>query len=214
MQQSVEGVRTPNTLWSGFGFSKSMPDFSGRNKRPITNSGSISEFLETDNASISNVEAAAAKAWNSDIQEKNDSPLEQVSSPFALSNFWENLPRAPPVNYSSIKSLEQLLRVLDLEKYGDVFVHHEIDLPIFLTLNEIELQQLNISYGARRKMLNAIAAIREQRLGDWSKDFRAAPGAERKTFPRFSGSSAPNGSTDRISKKRENFISREECLLY
>ncbi|XP_055937590.1 protein bicaudal C homolog 1-A-like [Argiope bruennichi] len=198
MQQSVEGVRTPNTLWSGFGFSKSMPDFSGRNKRPITNSGSISEFLETDNASISNVEAAAAKAWNSDIPEKNDSPLEQVSSPFALSNFWENLPRAPPVNYSSIKSLEQLLRVLDLEKYGDVFVHHEIDLPIFLTLNEIELQQLNISYGARRKMLNAIAAIREQRLGDWSKDFRAAPGAERKTFPRFSGSSAPNGSTDRM----------------
>ncbi|CAL1289727.1 unnamed protein product [Larinioides sclopetarius] len=198
MQQSVEGVRTPNTLWSGFGFSKSMPDFSGRNKRSIANSGSISEFLETDNESISNVEAAAAKAWNSDVPEKNDSPLEQVSSPFALSNFWENLPRIPPINYSSIKSLEQLLRVLDLEKYNDVFVHHEIDLPIFLTLNEIELQQLNISYGARRKMLNAIAAIREQRLGDWSKDFRAAPGAERKTFPRFSGSSAPNGNSDRM----------------
>ncbi|GIY49701.1 protein bicaudal C homolog 1 [Caerostris extrusa] len=190
MHQAVEGVRTPNTLWSGFGFSKSMPDFSGRNKRVTANSGSISEFLE---------EVAAAKAWNSDIPEKSDSPLEQVQSPFALSNFWENVPRIPPVNYSSIKNLEQLLRLTDLEKYNDVFVHHEIDLPIFLTLNEIELQQLNISYGARRKMLTAISAVREQRLGDWSKHFRAAPGAERRNcFSRFSGSPAPDANTDRI----------------
>lgn len=195
MQQAVDGVRTPNTLWSGFGFSKSMPDFSGR-KRSVANSGSMSEFLETGNGSVSNVETASAKTWNeSDAAEKTESPLEEATSPFALSNFWENVPRMPPINYSSIKNLYQLLRLIDLEKYIDVFVHHEIDLSIFLKLNEIELQQLNISYGARRKMLTAIAAIREQRLEDWSKQFRAAPGAERRTcFPRYSGSSTPDGN--------------------
>ncbi|GFY69704.1 protein bicaudal C homolog 1 [Trichonephila inaurata madagascariensis] len=193
MHQSVDGVRTPNTLWSGFGFSKSMPDFSGR-KRSVANSGSMSEFLETGNGSVSDVETASTKTWNdSDVAEKPESPLEEATSPFALSNFWENVPRKPPINYGSIKNLEQLLRLLDLEKYNEVFALNEIDMSIFLTLNEIQLQRLYINYGARRKMLTAIAAIREQRLGDWSKQFRAAPGAERRTcFPGYSGSSAPD----------------------
>ncbi|GFV87180.1 protein bicaudal C homolog 1 [Trichonephila clavipes] len=190
MHQAVDGVRTPNTLWSGFGFSKSMPDFSGR-KRSVANSGSMSEFLEqTGNGSVSDVETASTKTWsNSDVAEKPESPLEEATSPFALSNFWENVPRKPPINYGSIKNLEQLLRLLDLEKYN------EIDMSIFLTLNEIQLRRLYISYEARRKMLTAIAAIREQRLGDWSKQFRAAPGAERRTcFSGYSGSSAPDGT--------------------
>ncbi|GFT02491.1 protein bicaudal C 1, partial [Nephila pilipes] len=199
MQQTVNGIRTPNTLWSGFGFSKSMPDFSDR-RRSAANSGSISEFLEAGNGNASDAETASTTTWNdSDVEEKTDSPLEQVTSPFALSNFWENVTRMPPINYGSINNLEQLLRLIDLEKYNDVFVHHEIDLSIFLTLNEIELQQLNISYGARRKMLAAIAAVREQRLGDWSKQFRAAPGAERRTcYRRYADSSAPDGNNDRM----------------
>lgn len=47
MQQPIgEGVRTPNQLWSGYGFSKSMPDFAARAKRASQNAGSISEFLD------------------------------------------------------------------------------------------------------------------------------------------------------------------------
>ncbi|XP_035224534.1 protein bicaudal C homolog 1-like [Stegodyphus dumicola] len=202
MQQPIgEGVRTPTLLWSGYGFSKSMPDFIARGKLTAANSGSISEFLERENSRVSDVEAAAAKAWNTELPEKIDSPLDKVSSPFSLSNFWENIPQQPTVNYGSLKHLDQLLSLLDLEKYSDVFLHHEIDLSTFITLTESDLQQLSISYGARRKMLAAIAAIREQQFGDRSlKHFRAAPGAERRTyFSRFSnGSAIPEENTERL----------------
>ncbi|XP_015903132.1 protein bicaudal C homolog 1 [Parasteatoda tepidariorum] len=190
IQESAEGVRTPSHIWAGYGFSKSMPDFAGRRKSSTAQLGSVSEYLEVD-SKVSNVEAAAAKAWNADVSDTEP----QVSSPFALSNFWENVPRQPP-NYGSVKNLEQLLCLLDLDKYNDVFTNQEIDLPTFLALTEIDLQQLNISYIARRKMLAAISAIRENKMGEWpSRQFRAAPGAERKTF-RYSGST--NEDCERI----------------
>ena len=47
MQQQIgEGVRTPTQLWSGYGFSKSMPDYAARMKKAARNSGSISEYLD------------------------------------------------------------------------------------------------------------------------------------------------------------------------
>ncbi|XP_054720502.1 protein bicaudal C homolog 1-like [Uloborus diversus] len=192
MQQPIgDGVRTPTHMWSGYGFSKSMPDFAARAaQRQAQNTGSISEYLELNDKALG-VGAQTTKGWNTDSVDKGDGPLEQVQSPFSLSNFWENIPQQSTINYSSIKNLEQLFNLLDLQKYYDVFLHHEIDLITFLTLTDIDLQQLNISYGARRKMLTAIAAIRDQKIGDWTmKNFRAAPGAERRgLYSRYSTTS-------------------------
>lgn len=190
MQQPIgDGIRTPTQLWSGYGFSKSMPDFVARMKQAGQNSGSISEYLEMDDSKLN----ASSKAWPSDLIEKNDSPPEP-NSPFSFSNFWENIPQQPTIDYGAIRNVEQLLHLLDLQKYSEVLAHHEIDMITLLTLSDLDLQQLGMSYGARRKMLAAIAAIRDHRLGDWSlKNFRAAPGAERRTFhPRYpSGSPHP-----------------------
>lgn len=47
MQQQIgDGVRTPTQLWSGYGFSKSMPDYAARMKKATRNSGSITEYLD------------------------------------------------------------------------------------------------------------------------------------------------------------------------
>lgn len=89
-----------------------------------------------------------------------------VPSPFGLSNFWERLPTrgqvqssAATVDYTSVSSLEELLLLLDLESHMDVFWHHEVDLAVFTTLTEQDLQRLGIGYMARRKMLAAIAGL-------------------------------------------------------
>ncbi|KAG8199788.1 hypothetical protein JTE90_000881 [Oedothorax gibbosus] len=176
------GARRPNTTFSGYGFSKSMPDFTKGNKNQ--DSGSISEFLENE---VVGETMSSSKPWMTDVPEKNDNPLEQVPSPFGLSNFWERLPTrcqvqgsTTTVDYASVSSLEELLSLLDLEFAMESFWHHEIDLQLFTTLTEQDLQKLGFGYMARRKMLAAIAALREQRSSEWNRRrFLAAPGAER-----------------------------------
>jgi protein bicaudal C len=74
----------------------------------------------------------------------------------------------PPISSSSsswvdTEDLAELFSRLGLGKYTDIFQQQEIDLVTFLTLTEQDLKELGIStFGARRKMLNAITDINKR----------------------------------------------------
>jgi class 3 adenylate cyclase/ABC-type lipoprotein export system ATPase subunit len=52
------------------------------------------------------------------------------------------------------------LQSLDLEKYGEVFASHDIDLTIVPDLTEQDLEKLGLSLGHRRKFMAAAAKLR------------------------------------------------------
>ena len=54
---------------------------------------------------------------------------------------------------------QQWLEELGLGKYGDVFVENEIDLDAARDLTEVDLKELGIAMGPRKKLLRAIAEL-------------------------------------------------------
>ena len=86
-----------------------------------------------------------------------DGELKRVS----LHTFKINKPATTQQRASATKSspdLPDLFSSNDLGKYTELFQQQEIDMTTFLTLTEEDLRNLGIStFGARRKMLNAIA---------------------------------------------------------
>lgn len=64
--------------------------------------------------------------------------------------------------YRGITDLPSLLRQLDMEKYQSCFDNEEIDLQIFLTMSESDLEGIGIStLGARRKLKIAISEMKK-----------------------------------------------------
>ena len=56
-----------------------------------------------------------------------------------------------------LTDLSTLLKVLKMEKYGEIFQKEEIDLDLFLTMSEEEFAEIGITtLGARRRLSNAI----------------------------------------------------------
>src|SRR5215212_6806094 len=54
------------------------------------------------------------------------------------------------------------LRGLGLERYEQTFCDNEIDPEILLDLNEADLETLGMPLGSRKRLLKAIAALRQQ----------------------------------------------------
>ena len=53
---------------------------------------------------------------------------------------------------------------LGLEKYQDIFLENEIDLPLLLTMTDKELREVGITkLGPRRKLTAAIGRMKERR---------------------------------------------------
>jgi len=102
-----------------------------------------------------------------------DSPSDSVGE---MASIWQSdggsVPRgavdfARPAadNMMSPKDLAELFSQLGLSKYTDLFQQQEIDLATFHTLTEQDLKELGITtFGARRKMLLAIADLGKRRL--------------------------------------------------
>jgi len=119
--------RTPNSVWSGMGFSSSMPE------------AVIREKLAQEHALAKQQrekEAASSSDWL--VQTNNyDSLLAPVDS-----------------NGAGTDELSCLLAQHALSKYTDVFLRHEIDLPTFASLTDEELKEIGIpTFGARKKLL-------------------------------------------------------------
>ncbi|RXN25648.1 bicaudal C -like protein [Labeo rohita] len=70
--------------------------------------------------------------------------------------------RSPSPSHTD--DLIELLAQLGLEKYIDIFQQQEIDYQTFLTLSDEDLKEVGVStFGARRKMILAIADLSKKR---------------------------------------------------
>jgi len=127
MQQKPMGeYRTPSSVWSGLGFSNSMPE------------AVIREKLAQEHAKAKQ-QREKEVASNSDWFGQTHDSL--VSVPF------DN-------NGAGADELSCLLSQHALSKYTDVFLRHEIDLPTFASLTDEELKEIGIpTFGARKKLL-------------------------------------------------------------
>ena len=56
-------------------------------------------------------------------------------------------------------SLDALLARLGLERLGPLFAENEVDLDTLRILSEADLQELDIPFGPRKKLLNALAEL-------------------------------------------------------
>uniref|UniRef100_A0A915C5X3 NAD(+) ADP-ribosyltransferase n=1 Tax=Parascaris univalens TaxID=6257 RepID=A0A915C5X3_PARUN len=64
---------------------------------------------------------------------------------------------------NDITSLSELLSRLKLDKYVSIFEAENIDLKLFVELNDTELMELGVkAFGPRKKMLNAISRYRTE----------------------------------------------------
>lgn len=70
---------------------------------------------------------------------------------------------ASPVS-SGDEAVLTFLREVQADMYFDAFVAEEVDFPALLLLDEADLKSLNIPMGPRKKILNALAVIRQQSL--------------------------------------------------
>jgi len=67
-----------------------------------------------------------------------------------------------PAQYTGPANLTEALGSLGLSKYEELFLNQDIDLQVFLTLNEKDLKEIGVKlFGPRRKMTTFIARINE-----------------------------------------------------
>ncbi|XP_073777392.1 bicaudal C homolog 2 isoform X4 [Danio rerio] len=193
MQQKpvVTEVRTPTDTWSGLGFSKSMPTdavkelraVSRRCYRPYNNSnnnnnnnhhsqqqqqswsgkehgwtGSDSENWRERRGSASSSPPPSSSSYSLSASRSSDVFLTEGGATVSR----HLIGRSPSPAHAD--DLIELLAQLGLEKYIDIFQQQEIDYQTFLTLSDEDLKEVGVStFGARRKMLLAIADLSKKR---------------------------------------------------
>ncbi|XP_022245905.1 protein bicaudal C homolog 1-B-like isoform X2 [Limulus polyphemus] len=186
MQRPVSAqARVPTSVWAGQGFSKSTPEYLFRDKLRECRNRDVFEALKEEHYDLSS-EWGFSQRDQTDMQ--NFKPVDQHShfqngdGPFCNSNYFDSVyPKVPAAMLREVIDLPELFRKLGLMKYTDVFIQNEIDLGIFLTLTDKDLQKLGIPYSPKLKMLNAISELTSQptmTARGKIKGFSAAPGAE------------------------------------
>uniref|UniRef100_H3D9M8 Bicaudal C homolog 2 n=1 Tax=Tetraodon nigroviridis TaxID=99883 RepID=H3D9M8_TETNG len=176
-------VRTPTDTWSGLGFSKSMPAEAAKELRNISRR-CYKPYLSTIGSQQNQSWAAQlTKVSNGSDSEnwrdRRGSASSSVPGEGSLSNsgYFEGFcssRRASTCSQHSLSSqitdgLPELLSQLGLMKYIDIFEQQEIDYQTFLTLSDEDLKEVGVfTFGARRKMLLAIAELNKskRRLSD------------------------------------------------
>lgn len=176
-EQVNAGPRTPTSSWSGYGFSKSMPGFMIRQKMQesrLQKGNHKGELEKWEN-------------WQSPEGETSDfscqamsniqypSHINQMSANFGSSDGGMTLQRTP-VNLSASNYIDcvlprpgktttnsnqmditSVLTDIQLEQYIDVFAAQEVDLNMFLTLDDSDLKELGIKiFGHRKRILMVI----------------------------------------------------------
>merc|ERR1719153_2025158 len=120
--------RTPSSVWSGLGFSSSMPE------------AVIREKLAQEHVRA---------------KQQREKEVASNSEWFGQGQTHDSLLSAPiDDNGGGADELSCLLSQHALSKYTDVFLRHEIDLPTFASLTDEELKEIGIpTFGARKKLL-------------------------------------------------------------
>ncbi|KAJ8317841.1 hypothetical protein KUTeg_002932 [Tegillarca granosa] len=181
MQKKPEGEsRIPTDFWSGMGFSKSMPEQAIRER--LSKMQSSLHYCEHPMATTYETPAELAgeedydrDPWKNSSQNVNKpmnpapgeypSPRKKYDCCLSSSNHVDSASLPAAKGFWSPKAdLAELFSKLGLGKYTDLFQQQEIDLATFLTLTDQDLRELGITtFGARRKMLLAIADLNKRR---------------------------------------------------
>ncbi|XP_069157494.1 protein bicaudal C homolog 1-like isoform X5 [Procambarus clarkii] len=179
MKEQVDSSpRTPTSSWSGYGFSKSMPGFMIRQKMQEnrllkTNQGGLEGWEEWQQQEAGAGDFSSSQAMSSLHYPSRMTQLGQTSlgtsdnlmvqrQPFSLSssNYMDCVlprPRESACHTSQQSDITSVLTDLKLEQYIDVFVAQEVDINMFVSLNDTDLKELGIQiFGHRRKILMAI----------------------------------------------------------
>ncbi|XP_071538268.1 protein bicaudal C homolog 1 isoform X4 [Panulirus ornatus] len=180
-EQVNSSPRTPTSSWSGYGFSKSMPGFMIRQKmqenrllKTNHQKGGLDdwgEWQQQDSASgdFSSCQALSSLHYPSHMTRLGSSmggntdnglTLHRPHVSLSASNFMDcvlSRPRESSCNSSQHSDITSILTDLQLEQYIDVFAAQEVDLSMFLTLDDTDLKELGIKiFGHRKRILMAI----------------------------------------------------------
>ncbi|XP_043275818.1 protein bicaudal C isoform X2 [Venturia canescens] len=181
--------RVPNSTWSGYGLSESMPPITETNEQDKKHLADTSELWDDELTPV------GYKPFNFSMNtSKEATPIGMTS------NYLEHTPSSQleKITSENYNELATMLTSVNLEKYIRLFVAHEVDLATFPTLTEKDLCEIGITaWGAKRKLLLLISEMKKR-----SSPFSgaAAPGAERKINTSASGASvavsiAPTSTT-------------------
>uniref|UniRef100_A0A1I7YW11 SAM domain-containing protein n=1 Tax=Steinernema glaseri TaxID=37863 RepID=A0A1I7YW11_9BILA len=172
----VREVRQPTDLWSGYGFSNSLPaDILKNSLQHIWSSDSDDQMLRVPE------QTDMVRSMSKEEDEVNEySHCKTKTSPF---HSFHRLKSSPLTNFSASTSLFDSSPQLPLEVKWDIktfvdpamvlvqlgcaeylaqFRDQEIDMEAFLLLDEQNLKDIGVStLGARKKIINAIIKLRE-----------------------------------------------------
>lgn len=176
-QVNAAGPRTPTSNWSGYGFSKSMPDFMIRQRMQekwLQNNYGQKDVEKWDGwkapsgelSSFSNSQGLSDLSYSSHLSQipenvstaEAELTLQRPPVNFSASNIMDCiLPRSNKVNTSGQMDITSILTDIQLEQYIDVFASQDVDLNMFLTLDSTDLKELGIKiFGHRKRILMVI----------------------------------------------------------
>lgn len=199
MQKKPEGEsRIPTDIWAGLGFSKSMPESAIRDKLgqlsisaryddPMQAPSEFDPQHPTPDMDLDIDRDPWKDSKTSTVPPLNRAPGE---FPSPRKKYDYGMGQCMPTDSMGKTDLAELFSKLGLGKYTDLFQQQEIDLATFLTLTDQDLKELGIStFGARRKMLLAIADLNKRRTLQ-----QAHPGHNSHPF-------TPNGAPSIMSRR-------------
>jgi hypothetical protein len=109
----------------------------------------------------------------------SESPIEKPTSLLIASNIKQSVqivpkkeqeePKEKPRNRDENR-MDDLLKSLQLEQYKDTFSKEEIDFDVLCTLEEIDLKELGMPLGARRKILSYLKTMKGKHNRSTSSD--------------------------------------------
>ncbi|XP_025087615.1 protein bicaudal C homolog 1-like isoform X1 [Pomacea canaliculata] len=213
MQKKPEGEsRIPTDIWAGLGFSKSMPESAIREKL-----GQMGISARYPDASMTPEEYQTQQEldlsidrdpWKDSKPCGHTPPLNRAPGEFPSPRKKYEYGRSPciPAENSIGKTdLVEVFSDLGLGKYTDLFQQQEIDLATFLTLTDQDLRELGIStFGARRKMLLAIADMNKQRTLQQAQPSLSTPTSSTNTS---NNPFQANGATSIMNPRRPDLAS-------
>ncbi|XP_068215964.1 protein bicaudal C homolog 1-like isoform X2 [Palaemon carinicauda] len=170
------GPRTPTSNWSGYGFSKSMPDYMIRQKmqeRWLQNnaqkelekwdgwqapSGEILNFSSSQGLHDLSYSSQLSQIPENVRTTETGLTLQRPPVNFSASNIMDCiLPRSNKANTTGQLDITSILTDIQLEQYIDVFAAQDVDLNMFMTLDSTDLKELGIKiFGHRKRILMVI----------------------------------------------------------
>lgn len=165
MQQYPSGTRYPSSVFSGFGFSKTLNDGKLRAAGLGSGGGGVVDQTTTAAGLDSLCGDEAGSGTDTAETEEVESPP-AARAPFAETAYFDpSFGRLGGVAEFSAEveaalgataSVPEILAHLHLAKYVQAFAEEEIDLDTFLALDEADLRSLGVAtIGARRKLITA-----------------------------------------------------------